>query len=67
MDAMPYYVAHSWNLSHHLATSNISAILHTKTSNTSQNDSVTMNQFPMQMNSNVLAQLQQWRHQRTIL
>ena len=38
-----------------------------ETSNTSQNDSATMIQFPAQMNSNALAQPQQQRHQRTIL
>ena len=67
MGAMHYFAAHSWNLSHHLSTSDIFATLHTKTSNTSQNVSATTIQFPMQMNSNVLAQPQQWRHQTTVL
>ena len=67
MDAMLYYAAHSWNLSHHLSTSKFAAGLHMKTSNTLRKDSTTTNQFLMQMNSNVLAQLQQWRCQRTIL
>ena len=67
MDAMLYYAAHSWNPSHHLSTSEFAAGPCMKTSNTSQNNSVTANQFPAQMNSNVLAQLQQWRCQRKVL
>ena len=35
--------------------------------NTSRNDSATMNQFPMQMNSNMLGQPQWRKRQRTIL
>ena len=46
---------------------NFTAGPHMKTSNTLQNVSVTMIQFPAQMNSNVLAQPQWQRCQRTIL
>ena len=67
MDAMHYYAAHSWNLSHHLSTSQFTAGPHTKTLNTSRNDSTTMIQFPMQMNFNALAQLQWQRSQRKVL
>ena len=67
MDAMPYYVAHSWNQSHHPSTSDISTTLCMKILNTSRNNSATMIQFPAQMNFNVLAQLQQQRCQRKVL
>ena len=67
MAAMHYCAAHSWNQSHHLSTSRFAAGPRMKILNTSQNISVTANQFPTQTNSNVLAQPQRRRRQRTIL